>query len=140
MEDKKLGVSLKYKLLLLLTLIPLVSLSSYFFLATEEYKTDKIAYIHDSSVAVAKSVSTQVRAEVNAFLEVVRPIVANFDQVDGQFNPTGLGLFEGAVRIDALVLFQKKDGGQYVKVGTIDRKNEFVDAFTADISSMNESV
>lgn len=140
MEDRKLGLSLKYKLLLLLTLIPLISLSIYFFLATEEFKEDKIAYIHDSSVAVAKSVSTQVRAEVNAFLEVVRPIVSNFDQLEGKFNPTGLGLFEGADRIDALVLFQRKDGVQYQKVGQINRSNDFVKEFTLDPSLIQDSV
>lgn len=140
MDDRKLGLSLKYKLLLLLTLVPLISLSIYFFLATAEFKEDKIAYIHDSSVAVAKSVATQVRAEVNAFLEVVRPIVTNFDQVEGKFNATGLGLFEGAQRIDALFLYQRKEGGRYKKVGEVTRGNEFVSSLRAATTLLDESV
>lgn len=140
MEDKRVGLSLKYKLLLLLTVIPVVSLSIYFFLATGEFKEDKIAYVHDSSVAVAKSLSTQVRAEVNAFLEVVRPIVGNFDQVEGKFTPTGLKLFESSDRIDVLMLYQRKEGGRYQKIGELNRSGDFVDRFINEAKLQDDSV
>ena len=140
MEEKRIGLPLKYKLLGLLTVIPAVSLVIYFVLATNEFKEDKIAYVHDSSAAVAKSLSTQVRAEVNSFLEVVRPIVSNYDQIERQFNPTGIKLFQNANRIDALVLFQKDRTGQYRKIGDLKRGGQFVDAFNADQNLIRSSM
>ena len=71
MEDKKIKISLKYKLLLLLTLIPVVSLMIYISIATRLFKDDKIAYVKDSSVAVAKALATQLKLEINGFVEKI---------------------------------------------------------------------
>lgn len=140
MEEKRVGLSLKYKLLVLLTVIPVVSLGLYFFLATGEFKEDKIAYVHDSSAAVAKSLSTQVRAEVNSFLEAVKPMVSNYDQVEKRFNETGLKLFQDAGRIDGLILFQKRQNSQYERIGELKRSGQYVESFLADQKTIMESV
>lgn len=140
MEEKRIGLSLRYKLLGLLTLIPAVSLAIYFFQARDIFIEDKIAYVHDSSAAVAKSLSTQVRAEVNSFLEVVRPIISNYDQIERKFNPTALKLFQDANRIDAVLVFQKNRRGQYVRIGELTRGGQYVDAFKIDKKLINDSV
>jgi phosphoserine phosphatase RsbU/P len=140
MDSQKVKISLKYKLLALLTVIPLVSLGLYFFLATGEFKEDKVAYVHDSSAAVAKSLSTQVRAEVNSFLEAVKPIVANFDQVEGRFSETAAGLFNSSERLDAVLLFQNKDGKGYRRLGELTRSGQFVDEFMRDQRKIDDLV
>jgi sigma-B regulation protein RsbU (phosphoserine phosphatase) len=55
------NVSLRYKLLVALTVIPLIGLSLFLTLAVSIFEKDKIAYIFDSSLSVSKTRATRVR-------------------------------------------------------------------------------
>lgn len=124
MEDRKIGLSLKYKLLLLLTLIPVASLSIYLFIATREFEKDKLPYVSDSAAAMAKSLAQQMRVEVNGFLENARLIVGGFDPVERKFSQTSVDLFNKSDRLDGLVLYQYDGMGQYAKIGELTRQSE----------------
>ena len=97
MEDKKIGLSLKYKLLLLLTLIPLVSLSVYLVIAAKEFEKDKLPYVLDSSAAMAKSLAQQIRMEVDTFLEKAGLIAGGFDQAERKFNNVAMTFSENRI-------------------------------------------
>ncbi len=129
MEEKKLGLSLKYKLLIMLTLIPVVSLAAYFFLATSEFKEDKIAYVHDSSAAVAKSTATQVRAEVSSFFDKAKVLADSFDIYTGRFRDSGEKVFSGTERLDAIVILQKENEQSFRKLGELTKPSNFVTEF-----------
>lgn len=132
MKEKKLGISLKYKLLVLLTIIPVASLAIYVALATRLFENDKIAYVKDSSVAVARSLAIQFRMEVNGFVEKIKPIVENYDYNAQKFSQTSIDLFNKQERLDGLVLIQKAASGEYIRLGDQKRKNQFGEAFVAD--------
>jgi sigma-B regulation protein RsbU (phosphoserine phosphatase) len=132
MEDRKIGLSLKYKLLLLLTLIPVASLAIYLFIATREFEKDKLPYVSDSAAAMAKSLSQQMRVEVNGFLENARIVVSGFDPVERKFAQTSVELFNKADRLDALILLQRDASGQYQKIGELKRDNDMAKRFVAD--------
>lgn len=132
MEEKKLGLSLKYKLLMLLTFIPLASLSVYLFIATKEFEKDKLPYVLDSTAAMAKSLAQQVRVEIDTFLEKSSTLVRGFDLAERQFNATALENFKQAERFDALVLFQHGTNGEYVKIGELTKGGETASSFLAD--------
>lgn len=132
MEEKKLGLSLKYKLLLLLTAIPLVSLSVYLFIATKEFEKDKLPYVLDSSTAMAKSLAQQIRMEVDSFLDKSSSILKGFDLAERQFIKSSSELFNQADRLDALILFKHSSGGQYTKLGELLKDNETAKKFSAD--------
>jgi phosphoserine phosphatase RsbU/P len=137
MEARKLGLSLKYKLLLLLTVIPVVSLSIYIVLATRLFENDKIAYVKDSGVAVARSLAVQFRLEVTGFIEKVKPVVESYDFSSQQFSETSRSLFAKQDRMDAVVLIQKSANGSYVRLGELRKDNSFAQKFFADDENIN---
>lgn len=75
---KKLYISLKYKLVFILTALPLVSLGTYLVMATGLFERDKLAYVFDSSVAVSRFLSNQVRTEVDLFLTISKPLIEQY--------------------------------------------------------------
>lgn len=132
MKEKKIGISLKYKLLFLLTIIPVVSLSIYIVLATRLFEHDKLAYVKDSSVSVARSLAAQMRTEVNSFIESIKPIVENYDHNAKKFSENSVNLFNKQERLDGLVLIQKSVSGQFEQIGAQKKSNEFGGAFLTD--------
>lgn len=138
MREKKLGLSLKYKLLLLLTTIPVVSLTIYILLATQLFENDKIAYVKDSSVSVAKALSVQFRMEVNGFVEKIKPIVESYDYNEQKFTSNSQGIFDKFERVDGLILMQKSTSGQYVTLGSLKKNNQFGDKFLGEVSRLNQ--
>lgn len=137
MEQKKLGISLKYKLLLLLTIIPVVSLAIYIILATRLFENDKIAYVKDSSVAVAKSLAVQLRIEVKSFVEQIKPIIESYDYSGQKFSESSMSIFNKQDRLDGIILLQKNQSGVYTKLGELSKPNDFARQFLADAALLN---
>ncbi|MEK6554365.1 MAG: SpoIIE family protein phosphatase [Bdellovibrionota bacterium] len=134
MEDKKLGLSLKYKLLMLLTFIPLASLSVYLFIATKEFEKDKLPYVLDSTAAMAKSLAQQVRVEIDTFLDKSSVLVRGFDLAERKFNQLATDSFNQAERFDALVIFQHGTNGQYEQIGSLVKENDTAREFSKNKS------
>ncbi len=63
---QKHGFSIKYKLLFLLVVLPTTMLALYIILAMKIFKTDKIAYVYDTSDSVSKTLAAQTRAELES--------------------------------------------------------------------------
>ncbi len=131
MKEKKLGISLKYKLLVLLTAVPVASLAIYIMIATRMFESDKLAYVKDSSVAVAKSLAVQFRMEINGFLEKIKPIVESYDDSARQFSSASQDLFNRQERLDALIIMQREQGGGFVQIGEMKKANQFSEKFAA---------
>ncbi len=139
MKEKKLGLSLKYKLLLLLTAVPVVSLTIYILIATRLFENDKIAYVKDSGVSVARSLAVQFRIEIAGFLERATPIAENFDFNLQQFSETSKTIFAKQDRMDALVVMQKAANGQYVRLGELKKDNPFAQQFLINEAALNRA-
>jgi sigma-B regulation protein RsbU (phosphoserine phosphatase) len=127
---------LKYKLLFLLTIVPVVSLAIYILLATRLFEQDKIAYVKDTSVAVAKSLSIQFRLEVGGFVEKVRPIIDGYDFSLQKFGETAELAFRKQERLDALIVYQKNIQGNFTLLGVLKKNTSFANDFTANIQAI----
>lgn len=121
MQKPKVRLSLRYKLLILLTVLPLLSLSLYLLMATRLFETDKIAYVFDSSVGVSRSLSMQIRIEVDSFLAKAKPIVEGYNYVEKKFSPMSQDLFLKQTKLDAMVLYQFNEG-QYGNLGFLSKE------------------
>lgn len=119
MNQFRVKLSLRYKLLLLLTLIPAVCLSLYLAMATDLFKKDKIAYVFDSSVAVSRALSVQTRLTVQSLFDAIKPIVEGYNYKERNFEKTAQELFHQSSRIKAIVVFQKPGKGQYIYLGRL---------------------
>ena len=84
----KTGLSLRYKLLILLTMIPIVCLSLYLWMASQLFKSDKEAYIQESTTKFAQSLSIQVKLQINTHLKEIKSLSEKYiltDYVDGRW-------------------------------------------------------
>ncbi len=72
------NISLKYKIMILLTLVPLLVLGAYLTLVINTFEDDKVAYIFDSNSALVKSLGAQVHSELVTVLSSVRPMMQEF--------------------------------------------------------------
>ncbi len=121
MQKQKVRFSIRYKLLILLTVLPLVSLSLYLLMATRLFEADKIAYVFDSSVGVSRSLSMQIRVEVDSFLAKAKPIVEGYDYVAKKYSPMAQDLFLKQTKLDAMVLYQFNNGA-YNNLGFLSKE------------------
>ena len=137
MKARKIGLSLKYKFLMLLTIIPVASLALYILIATRLFESDKIAYVKDSGVAMARSLAVQFRVEMASFLDRAKPIAESFDLNSQQFSEASRTIFSRQERVDALILVQKSLNGQYVRVGELKKENSFSQQFLADETALS---
>ena len=71
-------LSLRYKILILLTLIPLITLSVYLVVALRVFEQDKIAYVFDSTSNMSSSLGHQMKIQLNAVLSSCKPIFQDY--------------------------------------------------------------
>lgn len=138
MTNGKVTFSLRYKLLILLTIIPIVVLALYLVMATSLFKTDKLAYVYESSVSVASSLGTQVKLEMEAFLEKAKPIVEEYNETEKDFSAVSKDMFARQSRIHLLALFQSRNGNEYLKLGQLSLNTGFELPLLRDSALMDQ--
>lgn len=102
---KKSGISIRYKILLLLTLIPLLTLSIYLFLAVQIFEKDKVAYVFDSSSSVSGAMASQVKAQLNAVLNEVKPIFQDY-LTNNEFTAQTNTIFANDFSLESVAAFR----------------------------------
>lgn len=102
---KRTGLSLKYKLLVILILIPLLALSIYAFVAIDLFRKDKIAYVFDSSATVATSLAAQVRSEIQSWSSSVKSYVIGYQLNIKKFNQSSKQTFVTDPMFDYLAVY-----------------------------------
>lgn len=88
------GLSLRYKLLAALTVIPLLGLSLFLLLAVSIFEQDKIAYIFDSSLSVSKTRAARVSSEVSSVISLTQAIVLSYRSDTKNLAESGTYYFE----------------------------------------------
>jgi sigma-B regulation protein RsbU (phosphoserine phosphatase) len=133
---RRVRLSLRYKLLMILTLIPMATLALYLQLAINEFENDKIAYVNDSGVAVAKSLAMQIRVEVESYLGSVKPIIEGYDATVQGLSAQAQDLFARYPRLIGLVLYQGDAAGNYQKLAEVSNKSSGEVRTIADLAAM----
>lgn len=99
------GISLRYKILIGLTSLPVAALVIFLFLAIRIFESDKIAYVYDSSLAVSKSKSQSVKAEFSQFVSTAQSIVAGVDLATKTLNDNGKLFFERSKSLQTFTIY-----------------------------------
>lgn len=129
MEKFSVRFSLRYKLLILLITLPLISLSLYLLIATDLFKSDKKAYVYDSSATVSRALARQMRMETQSAYDTFRALIETFDSHKNEFPEASRAVFQKNKRIHALLVFQRNDAGQYEKRAQLVKDLPAVQAF-----------
>ncbi len=124
MKSERVGLSLRYKLLALLTLLPLVSLALYLLMATRLFEADKIAYVFDASASVSRFLGITTKMELDSFQTTVRPILETLDFSIGEFTATAQELFAAQERVELLIIDFTDRASAKPKTISLNKKSE----------------
>jgi sigma-B regulation protein RsbU (phosphoserine phosphatase) len=117
---KKRGLSIRYKILLLLTLLPLITLTVYLVLALKIFEDDKIAYVFDSSSNMSGTMATQIKTQMNAVLSTTKPIFQDYLMTQ-KFSPISDSIFQNESNLESIVVFTPSPKGNFVKTAAIEK-------------------
>lgn len=112
------SLSIRYKILLLLTIVPLVTLALYLFLAVRVFKKDKLAYVFESGSTVAKTLSAQATTELNGVLNSAKPVIQEFIS-EGVFGKLTSAILDSEGQLQWVAVFEKNLQNQFVKLAAI---------------------
>lgn len=118
---KKRGLSIRYKVLILLTALPVVSLSAYLVLALNIFQEDKIAYVFDSTSTMSGAVATQVKTQLNSILTTCRPIFQDYLNEE-KFSLTGQAIFHNEYSIESIVVLKKNEAGAFTASEVLEKE------------------
>ena len=138
MTKFKVKISLRYKLLALLTVLPIICLALYLLMATDLFKRDKVAYVFDSSATVSRSLAMQLRTELHSVSASLRNLVEQYDLTAAQFSPVAQRLFKSNQPLLAVIVYQLQPQGGYKVLGQLSKSSELAQSFTADTASLNK--
>lgn len=109
------GLSLRYKILLLLTAIPAFALAAYLILAVKVFESDKVAYVFDSTSNMSGTLASQIKTQLNSILIGAKPILQDFlssQTADRrQFSGRGAALFSEDQMLEAIVVYRRLPTG-----------------------------
>ncbi|QDK39774.1 sigma factor sigB regulation protein rsbU [Bdellovibrio sp. NC01] len=122
---KKRGISIRYKILLLLTSIPLITLTVYLVLAMRIFEDDKIAYVFDSTSSMSGTMATQIKTQLNGVLSTTKPIFQDYLSQQ-KFTSVGNSIFENEYNIETVAAF-KDVNGNYQRDATLEKVQQGTD-------------
>lgn len=120
--------SIRYKILILMTLIPVASLGAYLLLALQVFKDDKIAYVFDSSSNLSASLATQVKTQLNATLVSARTLFQDFLNEE-KFSQVSEKIFFGDAHLESLSVFKQEGSGPFAKLSHLEKKTGQWDSY-----------
>lgn len=104
------GISLRYKILGMMTAIPFFTLAAYLYLASSIFEDDKIAYVLESTTAVSHAMASQVRSELNGVLNVSRALFQDYlnNKTFAGVSPT---VFKSESNLQLVAAYEKEGNG-----------------------------
>lgn len=110
-------LSIRYKILLLILAMLLLTLGTYLYLATSLFKQDKLAYVYDLNSTLVESLSEQTRSSLTVLVKEANLFVRDIDRTESAAD-----LFEQERDIVRVEIYGP-DGarrGSYVNHGILD--------------------
>lgn len=132
---RSIHLSLKYKVMILLTVIPLLLLGSYLRLVIGIFEKDKIAYVYDTNSSVNRSVASQARGVFLTILSTIKPMLQEHFS-NGEFGILSKEIFRG----DKSILFiglLKNNNGQISIYDHLEKDQEYYNDFIKDLGNLN---
>lgn len=103
------GISLRYKILGMMTAIPFFTLATYLYLASSVFKEDKIAYVFETSMSVSHAMASQVRSELTGVLNVSRALFQDYLNTKS-FLGVSPTVFKSESNLQLVAAFESENG------------------------------
>lgn len=112
------GISLKLKLILLLSTMTLSMLSIYGFVALKDFEKDKITYVMDTGLSQTKSTASQIELEIDKYSDKVSFFLRGYSFTNG-FHPYSKTNFKYEKNLIEIRSYQKNKDKIYTKFSVI---------------------
>lgn len=114
--------SIRYKILILLTLIPVIVLALYLAMALQVFSEDKIAYVYDSAAASSRALGNQINMQLTGLLSSSKSVLQEF-ALTGEFGEISEAILKTDDRIQWIAAYQFKAGSP-VRLKTVEAKEK----------------
>lgn len=114
------SLSIRVKILLLLTLLPLLVLGAYLLIAIQVFQDDKIAYVYEGTTSISRTLGLQANTDFNAILTSVRPILQEYGEQQ-TFGPISKALMNVEGPIVWVAAFMQGSDGKFAQKGLVVR-------------------
>lgn len=118
---RRTGLSIRMKVLLVLTLVPLLALSAYLYLVITVFENDKIAYVYDSTSSVARSIAAQSRTQMSSVLNSLRPAIQEYIN-NGKPGPITTEIFQNESDFESIAFWRLN--GEFFSINEILNKKD----------------
>ncbi|MCJ8278048.1 MAG: HAMP domain-containing protein, partial [Bdellovibrionales bacterium] len=99
MEKPKKSLSLKNKLLIVLSTLPIISIALIVAMATSLFENDKLAYVYDTALSSTRATSSTLKTQLNSYIQELKALSVNFSPDKNELTTNGLKYFEGGEQI-----------------------------------------
>ena len=103
-------LTIKNKILIVLSILPLLSIGLVVLMATATFKDDKITYVYNSVLSSAQAKSSSASAQLQSFIQNLRALTVNYDPDKRKMSPNGRRFIESEQRMK--VFFDHKWDGE----------------------------
>lgn len=129
------GLTLKYKVMILLTVVPLLLLTAYLALVIRIFEKDKLAYIYDTNASINRSIASQTRGALMSVLSNVRPVFQDYF-LNGEFSIVSKELFQSDPSL-LLVAEIKKGQGRLEIKDHLEKDRDYYNDLFKDLINLN---
>ncbi|UOF01699.1 SpoIIE family protein phosphatase [Bdellovibrio reynosensis] len=119
---------------MLLTSLPLITLTVYLVLALKIFEDDKIAYVFDSSSNMSGTMAAQIKTQLNAVLGTTKPIFQDY-LTQNKFTSISESIFQNEFNLEAIVVFTPSESGSFEKKALLEKAVGQTDAVLASLQN-----
>lgn len=107
MKKRKLGsLSIKNKLLIVLSTLPIISIALIVAMATNLFESDKLAYVYDTVLSSTRAKTSTMKSQLNSYVQVLRALTVNYDPKFRTLSRNGENYFSGEPELKAFANYR----------------------------------
>ncbi len=97
--------SIRYKILALLTLVPVFTLGAFLLMALKIFKDDKMAYVFDSTSNLSGTLASQIKNQLNTIIIGAKPLFQDYAE-QGKFSEISDSLLKNSPNLDFMTVYE----------------------------------
>jgi sigma-B regulation protein RsbU (phosphoserine phosphatase) len=118
-------LSIRYKILLILTVIPAAALLVYLAIALRVFREDKVAYVFDTTSQMSSSIAGQLKTRLDNIVKLTQPILLDLGQYQDFSRLSRAFLqFDSALQSMTIMVWNEKTANY--QVGPVLEKDNYI--------------
>lgn len=124
MDSKLKSLSIKNKILIVLSTLPIVAIALIVVMATSLFKDDKLAYVYDTALSAARAKASTADSQINSYIQSLKALNSNFVPQTNRLTANGRSYFESEKDLKSFLDFSW-DGKNFKEDFKITKSLEF---------------